>query len=105
MTTRKKFQEIATKVTRFAAEKIETNIDRDGPTKKFIDTTGKVAKKTTDTVSGAAKKVINVGSKRIGLEDYRQELDNALQEALRVIGIQESRIRDLEEKLNQRNAV
>jgi len=105
MTTRKKLQGIATQVKIKVAETIETNIDKDGKTATILSTTGKVLAKTTDKASGAVKKVIDVGSKRIGLEEYRQELDSALQEALRVIGIQESRIRDLEEKLNQRNDV
>jgi|688.fasta_scaffold347107_2 hypothetical protein len=77
--------------------------ERDGIASKTLETAEEAGKATLEGISKVGGWVISKSAKRLGADKYRDELDAALQEALRVITVQEERIALLESQVVERD--
>ena len=77
--------------------------DTNAPASRVIDGAEKYSKLLYDQFKKGTGWVVSKSAERLGADRYRDELDKALQEALRVITVQEERIALLEAKLNERS--
>ena len=103
MATRKFIQD----KTKAAQEKVSEwrtgQQEKNAPTSRVIDGAEKYSKLLYDQFKKGTGWVVSKSAERLGADQYRDELDKALQEALRVITVQEERIALLEAKLNERS--
>lgn len=103
MAVRKHIQKWGEKGRQKAAEARQAIDDRDDVVSSVFDGTEKLVKKTGEKISSGIGWAVEQGAARIGSDKYREELDAAMQEAIRVITVQEERIAVLEELLRNRN--
>jgi hypothetical protein len=103
MTTRKKAQKSYRKAADASKKFVEKSRSRGGASGKLIDGGLKGGKSLAKAVGVASTKVIAKTTQIIGLEEYRTELEKALDEAVRVIAVQEARIARLEDELSKRD--
>ena len=100
MAIRKKIQTAGRKVS----EKVGTTRDkfreRDDMASHAYEASEKLGKTLVKQLGKTAKWVVGKGASKIGSDQYRIELDAALQEALRVISVQEQRIALLESQIS-----
>jgi hypothetical protein len=100
MAIRKKIQTAGTKVS----EKVGTTRDkfreRDDMASHTYEASEKLVKTIFKQLGQTAKWAVGKGASKIGSDEYRIELDAALQEALRVISVQEQRIALLESQIS-----
>ena len=96
MAIRKKIQK--------AGRKVGTTRDkfreRDDMASHAFEASEKLGKTLVKQLGQTAKWVVGKGASKIGSDQYRIELDAALQEALRVISVQEQRIALLESQIS-----
>lgn len=82
---------------------VRTSIkERDDIASKTLETAEEAGKATFAGFAKGTGWVIAKGAQRLGADKYRDELDAALQEALRVITVQEERITLLEAQVAER---
>ena len=103
MATRKKAQ----KTYRHVKEGVKTRVEKartsTGQTGKVVEGSIKGGKKIAKVVGDASTKVVAKTTRLVGLEEYRIELEKALDEAVRVIAVQEARIARLEAEIQKRD--
>ena len=100
---RQRVQSFGGKVRNKGAEFNQKILRREDVVTTAYTGVGKAAKKTSQGATKGAEWLIQKGSERLGSDRYRDELDAALQEALRVIVVQEERIENLERQLSAKN--
>lgn len=103
MGLRKKVQKAGAAVKDKVIEVRAAVDQRDDGVTKVVDGAEKAGKKIGQTLTQSTKWLVTKGAERMGSDKYREELDAALQEALRVIAVQEERIAVLEKLVEQRD--
>ena len=73
--------------------------DRDDTAAHAVEAVESISRGLLDQLKKGTFWVVSKSAERMGADRYREELDAALQEALRVISVQEERIALLEERL------
>jgi len=81
-----------------AREVVESQADRSPALQKTMDRLGVAGKWTWEKFGEAQRAVENKMKQYMGFDKYRIELENALEEAMKVIATQEERIRKLEQQ-------
>ena len=99
MGIRDKVQEIGRSVSDRTHEVIDGARNRSGVASRTIDVAGKSGKVAYKALTKSTGWVVSKSASKMGADRYREELDTALQEALRVISVQEERIAVLESRL------
>ena len=100
MAIRKKIQTVGTKVSEKAETARDKFRERDDMASHTYEAGEKLGKTIVKQFGQTAKWVVGKGASKIGSDAYRIELDAALQEALRVISVQEQRIALLESQIS-----
>ena len=100
MAIRKKIQTVGTKVSEKAGTARDKFRERDDMASHTYEASEKLFKTIVKQLGQTAKWVAGKGASKIGSDAYRIELDAALQEALRVISVQEQRIALLESRIS-----
>jgi len=98
----KKFLEQGKQQAERARGAIGSQADRSPALQKTMDRLGVAGKWTWEKFGEAQRAVENKMKQYMGFDKYRIELENALEEALKVIATQEERIRMLEHKIGSR---
>lgn len=86
-----------------ASERARIAKTQDGAAGSAIRVTGKAASRSKKLLRSAASTAVDKSAQLMSLETYRAELEQLLDEAVRVIAVQEDRIARLEEKLRDLN--
>jgi len=81
-----------------AREVVESQADRSPALQRTMDRLGVAGKWTWEKFGEAQRAVENKMKQYMGFDKYRTELENALEEALKVIATQDERIRILEQQ-------
>lgn len=100
MAIRKKIQTVGKKVSEKAGTARDKFRERDDMASHTYEAGEKLGKTIVKQFGQTAKWVVGKGASKIGSDAYRIELDAALQEALRVISVQEQRIALLESQIS-----
>jgi hypothetical protein len=100
MAIRKKIQTAGTKVSEKVGTARDKFRERDDMASHTYEASEKLVKAIVKQFGQTAKWVVGKGASKIGSDAYRIELDAALQEALRVISVQEQRIALLESQIS-----
>ena len=101
MTTRDRGKELfqaGKKNTAKIKASIQERTNKSETLQSAMDKLGVAGKWSWEKFSDAQRAVENKMKQYIGFDKYRQELENSLEEALKVIAVQEERIRLLEIK-------
>jgi len=94
---KKLFEQVKEQAKR-AREVVESQVDRSSTLQKMMDRLGVAGKWTWEKFGEAQHAVENKMKQYMGFDKYRLELENALEEAMKVIATQEERIRTLEQR-------
>ena len=81
-----------------AREAVESQADRSPALQRMMERLGDAGKWTWEKFGEAQRAVENKMKQYMGFDKYRIELENNLEEALKVIATQEERIRMLEQR-------
>lgn len=99
MEFRKKVQQISEKASDALKEQRDKLHERDDRAARAMDKTEEIGRKVGQKAMKIPGFVVTKSAEAMGADKYRVELDLALQEALRVIAVQEERIAILEARL------
>ena len=99
--TRKIAQKSFQKFEQGVKSGVGKTIAKGGTRAKVVKGGIKGGKKVAKVVGDASTRVVSKTTRLVGLEEYRLELERALDEAVRVIAVQEARIARLEGQLKK----
>ena len=101
--TRKQMQDKFGKVSEAASERFRGAKEQEGAAGAVIKVTEKAVRRGKNVVQTAASTAVDKSARSLSFEKYRDELEHLLDEAVRVIAVQEDRIARLEEQLGDAN--
>lgn len=101
--TRKRMQDKFEKVSEAASERVRRAKEQDGAAGSVIKVTEKTVRRGKNVVQTAVNTAVDKSARSLSFEKYRDELEHLLDEAVRVIAVQEDRIARLEEQLGDAN--
>lgn len=99
MTARDRIKKVVGQGVDKAKSARETIRERDDAAAHAVDIAESASKTLFEQLKKGTFWVVSKSAEKIGADRYREELDAALQEALRVISVQEERIALLEQRL------
>lgn len=99
MTARDRIKKVVEQGVDKAKSARESIRERDDAAAHAVDLAESASKTLLEQLKRGTFWVVSKSAEKIGADKYREELDAALQEALRVISVQEERISLLEQRL------